>query len=1066
MKSDMKKSDNSSSSKKVISIRRYLPLAVRVRYDAVRNSAPVKMAGMGVIVLVGIFGILLATQTVSPQSSASPDDAVTVISGLNNSTTVSKLGETADTLTFSVDASMNPSRTSVSLIVKYYTASSSNTTCSSSPSTYDYGTVAAASNELNGSGGRYGGDYSANIDSEDSIVCVNVRATLSSYGHDTILNGFYSIDVEGLVTTAVSDLTRTGRNVAFVVTPDSGRKISSVRYLSVIESHLLACLNEDLYVSVAKITNSREEIRTSQVRNYSASVSASSTHICIKVIHTGTTSPDYHGPYEIDIDEPPVVNPPVVNPLAVNVDISHIIVSDGRIKVTATADQEIENFRYIVKTGGAFNCRTLFGHGSSSSLSSIPVSTIVARGVMPRTASGQQRIAEKYLVAEHYGRYICVKATNEDEQMGFVGSVLPIEEEEVVTPDVPTISFTSDNRVYRASATGVVANSWQHVIKSSRACAERDFDRSPLRGSSYTVPESAGTDQNGKYACFRVRGTGTNGVYGYNSTVINVTVEEPDVPTISFTSDNRVYRASATGVVANSWQYVIKSSRACAERDFDRSPLRGSSYTVPESAGTDQNGKYACFRVRGTGTNGVYGYNSIVINVTVEEPDVPTISFTSDNRVYRASATGVVANSWQYVIKSSRACAERDFDRSPLRGSSYTVPESAGTDQNGKYACFRVRGTGTNGVYGYNSTVINVTVEEPDVPTISFTSDNRVYRASATGVVANSWQHVIKSSRACAERDFDRSPLRGSSYTVPESAGTDQNGKYACFRVRGTGTNGVYGYNSIVINVTVEEPDVPTISFTSDNRVYRASATGVVANSWQYVIKSSRACAERDFDRSPLRGSSYTVPESAGTDQNGKYACFRVRGTGTNGVYGYNSIVINVTVEEPDVPTISFTSDNRVYRASATGVVANSWQHVIKSSRACAERDFDRSPLSGSSYTVPESAGTDQNGKYACFRVRGTGTNGVYGYNSIVINVTIVEVDQTDDGIEDTTVVRVEEDSVAEAGKQDAADNEEIASTGDENERNWSQFAGYLLIAGAVLGIARVLIVKKYRQTG
>ena len=98
--------------------------------------------------------------------------------------------------------------------------------------------------------------------------------------------------------------------------------------------------------------------------------------------------------------------------------------------------------------------------------------------------------------------------------------------------------------------------------------------------------------------------------------------------------------------------------------------------------------------------------------------------------------------------------------------------------------------------------------------------------------------------------------------------------------------------------------------------------------------------------------------------------------------------------------------------------------------------------------------------------MRGTGTNGVYGYNSTVINVIIVEVDQTDDGIEDTTVVRVEEDSVAEAGKQDAADNEEIASTGDENERNWSQFAGYLLIAGAVLGIARVLIVKKYRQTG
>ena len=436
----------------------------------------------------------------------------------------------------------------------------------------------------------------------------------------------------------------------------------------------------------------------------------------------------------------------------------------------------------------------------------------------------------------------------------------------------------------------------------------------------------------------------------------------------------------------------------------------------------------------------------------VVTPPAPSIIITSDNREYRASASGIVTSSWQHVVKSSSACAERDFASSPRSGSSYTVAESAGTDQNGQYVCFRVRGAGTNGIYGYKSTVINVTVEEPDAPSIVITSDNREYRASASGIVTSSWQHVVKSSSACAEGDFASSPRSGSSYTVAESAGTDQNGQYVCFRVRGAGTNGIYGYKSTVINVTVEDPDAPSIVITSDNREYRASSSGIVTSSWQHVVKSSSACAEGDFASSPRSGSSYTVAESAGTDQNGQYVCFRVRGAGTNGIYGYKSTVINVTVEDPDAPSIVITSDNREYRASSSGIVTSSWQHVVKSSSACAEGDFASSPRSGSSYTVAESAGTDQNGQYVCFRVRGAGTNGIYGYKSTVINVTVEER-------EDTTETGLRVDDTA-------PDVEEIATAGDGEGRNWSQLAGYLLVAGAVLGIARVLIIKKYKQMG
>ena len=61
----------SSRDNKKISIRKHLPLAVRVHYDVVRNFSLVKLAGVGVMALIAVFGVLLATQTLSPQSSAS-----------------------------------------------------------------------------------------------------------------------------------------------------------------------------------------------------------------------------------------------------------------------------------------------------------------------------------------------------------------------------------------------------------------------------------------------------------------------------------------------------------------------------------------------------------------------------------------------------------------------------------------------------------------------------------------------------------------------------------------------------------------------------------------------------------------------------------------------------------------------------------------------------------------------------------------------------------------------------------------------------------------------------------
>ena len=67
----MKQGRDHSRKNQTISIRRHLPLAVRVHYDTMRNFVPIKLFGLGIMALIGLFGLLLAMQVVGPQSSAS-----------------------------------------------------------------------------------------------------------------------------------------------------------------------------------------------------------------------------------------------------------------------------------------------------------------------------------------------------------------------------------------------------------------------------------------------------------------------------------------------------------------------------------------------------------------------------------------------------------------------------------------------------------------------------------------------------------------------------------------------------------------------------------------------------------------------------------------------------------------------------------------------------------------------------------------------------------------------------------------------------------------------------------
>ena len=70
------KGKNKAASKgKKISIRKHLPLFVRIHYDTVKNFSPSKLFGIGVMAFIAVFGVLLATQTISPTTSAVLDQS-------------------------------------------------------------------------------------------------------------------------------------------------------------------------------------------------------------------------------------------------------------------------------------------------------------------------------------------------------------------------------------------------------------------------------------------------------------------------------------------------------------------------------------------------------------------------------------------------------------------------------------------------------------------------------------------------------------------------------------------------------------------------------------------------------------------------------------------------------------------------------------------------------------------------------------------------------------------------------------------------------------------------------
>ena len=58
-------------------------------------------------------------------------------------------------------------------------------------------------------------------------------------------------------------------------------------------------------------------------------------------------------------------------------------------------------------------------------------------------------------------------------------------------------------------------------------------------------------------------------------------------------------------------------------------------------------------------------------------------------------------------------------------------------------------------------------------------------------------------------------------------------------------------------------------------------------------------------------------------------------------------------------------------------------------------------------------------------------------------------------------------ESISQGQAQGQGGQEDLPKTGDKGDGNkWTQLGGYVLISGAIVGVARILIIKKKHQSG
>ena len=411
------------------SIRKHLPLFVRVHYDVARNFSPLKLFGVGVMALVAVFGVLLVTQAIGPGSAAQTTDEVTVVHA-NQGVTVTKNSESATQVFFNVDVAKG-NLTDITP-VKYYTTNLVSHRCSTSDSDYTRTARAGA-----GTNNDVGGSHTASITDSVKVVCLRVKTfrteRFSRSVRSVVYHGYYAIAVNRAATTT----TRTTPAVSIRSLRQSSTNPFRIRGYSDFEARWdakIIATSEDCDggTNFVRHPNTVATYSTSYIYDILNTEYQRDFHdgkqFCVRA--TARNGSIDYGDIEIDLAVPTApVSAPVITVQTPSI-ATIPGATESSIYVTASANQDITSWRYIVVDDSVSNnynnigttnpCERLFGLNPTrqdqewlargawtSSLTNNPN----ANGLVGNFGGNADEVA-MLLNISHSGRFVCIKATN------------------------------------------------------------------------------------------------------------------------------------------------------------------------------------------------------------------------------------------------------------------------------------------------------------------------------------------------------------------------------------------------------------------------------------------------------------------------------------------------------------------------------------------------------------------------------------------------------------------------------------------------------------------------------
>lgn len=537
---------------KKISIRKHLPLTVRVHYDMVRNFSPVKLFGVGMMMFVAVFGVLLATQVISPRSSAIvahytevkdfrqvDSEAVFKMGILSGFITDYHIKHAKYFITTRADncGAQNDSR--YSNAVKF---------SDTETAPFNTGSYVAATGTVS---------YIPRISNSSVFLCLRV-----AYGRNGVAvtyksyHGPYPVNV---ITSLTNFHAVDSADVRFNVNLVPGHNLESIKYYN--QSSLTAC-STDLGAYTKTANHQALSGGSANSANVTVGLTASAQRFCVAVEHSrlGVTGHSLYGPYEIERTDtspfdtiPGDTTPPEVT---VNLDMSG---ASWRYHARVSINQAI-TWKYVTR-------------GVGSDVNDRPCNESVFDGTLTNFIEGdgssyggsghQGGVINAYLSEQYNGtRYICFQAEDRAGNKGY-GETLIIKldlnlgggEQPAPTPaptvnnqqtttdttdtTAPVISIAKVGDVYTASANEAVNEAaWDYRIWKRDAAGGPDVvcnDRDRKLPDSTSIPNPRGkvfdntsTNFNDRYyVCFAAQDQAGNWGRGYHVIATKVATEEP-----------------------------------------------------------------------------------------------------------------------------------------------------------------------------------------------------------------------------------------------------------------------------------------------------------------------------------------------------------------------------------------------------------------------------------------------------------------------------------------------------------------------------------------------------------